>query len=218
MGFRSAEMAAAIAADEPDRKAFEIEPGTVDPRKAIQELGRTVPKDWGVVIGGEHHFGIALTYLRGRPANKYHVITDFGAIGSGLPGAIGVAAAHNDGKVLLTEGDGSLLMHIQELETIRRHGIRLLMAIINDGGYGAESHKFRAHGIDPSTVIHGRGDLAGVATGFGVRGTPSPMSCTPVARGGCCPGEHEDLWGAPRVDGPRAVIRPDASHTSLCSA
>ncbi|MGH7043017.1 MAG: thiamine pyrophosphate-binding protein, partial [Acetobacteraceae bacterium] len=169
-GFRSKEMAAAIAADEPDRKQFEIEPGTVDPRKAIQELDRIVPKDWDVVIGAGHYFGIALTYLRGRPADKYHVIADFGAIGSGLPGAIGVAAARNNGKVVLIEGDGSLLMHIQELETVRRQGIRLLMAIINDGGYGAESHKFRAHGIDPSTVIHGRGDLAGVATGFGVRG------------------------------------------------
>ena len=38
-------------------------------------------------------------------------------------------------------------MHIQELETIRRQGISLLIAIINDGGYGAETHKFRAHGV-----------------------------------------------------------------------
>lgn len=169
-GFRSAEMAAQIAADEPDRKVFEIEPGTVDPRKAILELDRTVPKDWDVVIGGGHYFGIALTHLRGRAPEKYHTVSDFGAIGSGLPAAIGVAAARNNGKVLLIEGDGSLLMHIQELETVRRQGIRMLMAIINDGGYGAESHKFRAHGLDPHTVIHGRGDLAGVANGFGVRG------------------------------------------------
>lgn len=169
-GWRSAELAAQIAADEPDRKVFEVEPGTVDPRKAILELDRIVPKDWDVVIGGGHYFGIALTHLRGRPPEKYHVVTDFGAIGNGLPAAIGVAVARNNGKVLLIEGDGSLLMHIQELETVRRQGIRLLMAIINDGGYGAESHKFRAHGLDPHTVIHGRGDLAGVANGFGVRG------------------------------------------------
>jgi thiamine pyrophosphate-dependent acetolactate synthase large subunit-like protein len=45
------------------------------------------------------------------------------------------------------------------------------MAIINDGGYGAEIHKFRASGMDAGTVIHGRGDLAAVATGFGVRGS-----------------------------------------------
>ncbi len=169
--FRGAELAAQIAADVPDRKEFAIAPGLVDPRKAMMELDAIVPKDWDLVIGGGHYFGIAMTHLRGRSAEKYHVVSDFGAIGNGLPAAIGVAAARGDGKVLLIEGDGSLLMHIQELETIRRQGVRLLMAIINDGGYGAEIHKFRAGGLDPKTVIHGRGDLAAVATGFGVRGT-----------------------------------------------
>ncbi len=167
---RTADLARRIAEDVPDRKEFAIAPGTVDPRKAILELDAIVPKDWEVVIGGGHYFGIALTHLRGRAAERYHVVSDFGAIGNGLPAAIGVAAARGDGKVLLIEGDGSLLMHVQELETIRREGHRLLMAIINDGGYGAEIHKFRAHGMDPGLVIHGRGDLAAVATGFGVRG------------------------------------------------
>ena len=50
----------------------------------------------------------------------------------------------NNGKVMLIDGDGSLYQHIQELETIQRHGIKLLICIINDGGYGAETHKFRA--------------------------------------------------------------------------
>jgi len=141
----------------------------VDPRKAILELDAVVPKDWDVVIGGGHYFGIAMTHLRGRAAERYHVVSDFGAIGNGLPAAIGVAQARGDGKVLLIEGDGSLLMHIQELETIRRQGVQLLMSIINDGGYGAEVHKFRAGGLSPETVMHGRGDLAGVANGFGLR-------------------------------------------------
>ena len=44
-------------------------------------------------------------------------------IGSGLSAAIGVAAARNNGKVMLIDGDGSLYQHIQELETIQRHGI-----------------------------------------------------------------------------------------------
>ena len=74
------------------------------------------------------------------------------------------------GGLCLIEGDGSLMMHTQELDTIKRHGIRLLMAIINDGGYGAEFHKFRANNIDPSGAIHGRGDIAAMARGFGLAG------------------------------------------------
>ena len=148
-GFRSADMAKQIAGDSPDSKEFQVQPNTVDPRKAILELDQAIPKDWDIVVGGGHYFSIAMTHMKGRPADKYHVVNDFGAIGSGLPAAIGVAAARGDGKVMLIEGDGSLLMHIQELETIRRQGIRMLISIMNDGGYGAEFHKFRANGIDP---------------------------------------------------------------------
>jgi thiamine pyrophosphate-dependent acetolactate synthase large subunit-like protein len=83
-------------------------------------------------------------------------------------------------------------MHIQELETIRRQGIRLLMAIINDGGYGAEIHKFRANGLDPEMVIHGRGDLAGTASGFGVRGS----TVTRLGQMGGLFAEHEASNGA----------------------
>lgn len=169
-GLRTEEMAQKVAADHPDRKEYSVQPGMVDQRRMIEELDRTIPKDWNLVIGGGHYFSIAMTHLKGRPADKYHVINDFGAIGSGLAAAIGVAQARGDGKVCLIEGDGSLMMHTQELDTIKRHGIRMLMAIMNDGGYGAEFHKFRANNVDPSGAIHGRGDIAAMARGFGLAG------------------------------------------------
>jgi acetolactate synthase-1/2/3 large subunit len=169
-GFRTPEMAKLIAADVPDSKFYPERPNLLDPRKAMLELDRTIPKDWDIVIGGGHYFSFAMTHFQGRAAEKYHVVNDFGSIGSAMPAAIGVAQARGDGKVALIEGDGSLMMHIQEFDTIRRHGIRMLMAIINDGGYGAEFHKFRAYGVNPDGAIHGRGDIAATATGFGLRG------------------------------------------------
>jgi thiamine pyrophosphate-dependent acetolactate synthase large subunit-like protein len=171
-GVRSPMLADRIAqmAARPDVKEFLVSPGTVDPRPAMLELDQAIPKDWTVVSGGAHFAGIAVTHMYGRRAEQVHVINDFGAIGSALPTAIGVAAARGDGKVLLIEGDGSLLMHIQELETIRRQGIRLLICAVNDGGYGAEVHKFRAQGYDPKESQHGRGDIASIARGFGLRG------------------------------------------------
>ena len=123
-----------------------------------------------MVSGGAHFAGIAVTHMYGRRAEQVHVVNEFGAIGSGFPTAIGMAAARGDGKLLLIEGDGSLMMHIQELETIRRHGIRMLICAVNDGGYGAEVHKFRAQGYDPAESQHGRGDIAAIARGFGLRG------------------------------------------------
>jgi acetolactate synthase I/II/III large subunit len=172
-GWRSNEVASKIAAvaETPDPKPYTPTPGTLDPRPVVKELDAAIPKDWDVVVAGGHCFSFAMTHLRGRPAGKYHIPIDFGAIGSGLSAAIGVAAARGNGKVLLIEGDGSLYQHIQELETLRRHGIKLLVCVLNDGGYGAESHKFRAYGVNPDHAIHGRGDLARVAAGFGLNGT-----------------------------------------------
>jgi thiamine pyrophosphate-dependent acetolactate synthase large subunit-like protein len=154
----------------PDAKEFLVAPDTMDPRPAMLELDAAIPKDWTVVSGGAHFAGIAVTHMYGRRAEHVHIINDFGAIGSALPTAIGVAAARGDGKVLLIEGDGSLMMHLQELETIKRQGIRMLIVTVNDGGYGAEVHKFRAQGYDPQESVHGRGDIAAIARGFGLRG------------------------------------------------
>jgi acetolactate synthase I/II/III large subunit len=169
-GWRSNAVASKIAAslDTPDPKPYTPAPGTLDPRPVVKELDAAIPKDWDIIVAGGHCFSFAMTHLQGRPAGKYHIPIDFGAIGSGLSAAIGVAAARGDGKVLLIDGDGSLYQHIQELETVRRHCIKLLICILNDGGYGAESHKFRAYGVNPQHAIHGRGDLAQVANGFGL--------------------------------------------------
>jgi acetolactate synthase I/II/III large subunit len=71
---------------------------------------------------------------------------------------------------VLIEGDGSLLMHIQELETLKRHGLRMLICVLNDGAYGAEVHKLRQDGLDDSVAIFGRTDFGAIARGFGLRG------------------------------------------------
>jgi thiamine pyrophosphate-dependent acetolactate synthase large subunit-like protein len=168
-GWRSNTVAARIAAtaEMPDPKEYTVSPGTLDPRKVVRELDAAVPKDWDIVVAGGHCFGFAMTHLKGRPAGKYHTPLDFGAIGSGLSAAIGVAVARGSDKIMLIDGDGSLYQHIQELETVRRHGLKLLICILNDGGYGAESHKFRAYGVNPAHAIHGFGDIAAIARGFG---------------------------------------------------
>lgn len=193
-GWRSNEIASKIAAtaENPDPKPYTPAPGTLDPRPVVKELDAAVPKDWDVIVAGGHCFSFAMTHLRGRPAGKYHIPIDFGAIGSGISAAIGVAAARNNGKVLLIDGDGSLYQHIQELETVQRQGIKLLICIINDGGYGAETHKFRANGVDPMHATHGRGDLAQVARGFGLNG----IKVTTLGRFKDLFGEHEAQDGS----------------------
>src|SRR5947208_3083803 len=166
---RSAELARRISDEPADAAQFPLEPGLLDPRRAIDELDRVIPKDYDSVSGSGHQSYFHST-MRGRRPENYHAIREFGAIGNGVSFAIGVAAAKNNGKVVLFEGDGSLLMHIQELEMVQRHRLKLLICVLNDGAYGAEIHKLRSDGIDDSGAIFGRTDLAAIARGFGLRG------------------------------------------------
>ena len=57
-------------------------------------------------------------------------------------------------------------MHAQELETIKRHGIKLLMIVMNDAAYGSEIHKLRVDGHDETGAAFGQTDLASVARVF----------------------------------------------------
>src|ERR1700681_1136020 len=159
-----------MAQTAPDSAEFSSLPGTLDPRHVVAELDRVIPKDWEMVSGSGHQ-AYFQTHMRDRKPEQFHVIREFGAIGNGLSIAIGVAAAKRNGKVVLIEGDGSLIMHIQELETIKRHGLRLLICVLNDGAYGAEIHKLRQDGLDESGAVFGRTDFGSIARGFGLRGS-----------------------------------------------
>ncbi len=144
--------------------------GLIDPRRAVQEINRVVPKDWLLVGGSGHCAYFTATNTPGRPPDLYASIRHFGAIGSGLSHAIGIAVARNDRKVLLIDGDGSLIMHVQELETIARHGLTMLIVVLNDGAYGSEVHKLRMDGMPDKAVRFGRPDFARIAEGFSLRG------------------------------------------------
>jgi acetolactate synthase-1/2/3 large subunit len=168
-GYRSAPVARRIADESEDRVEFAIGPGTLDPRHAIAALDRVIPKDWHIVSGSGHG-AFFTTLMKHRPPESFHVVREFGAIGNGLAYALGIAASRQDGKVLLLEGDGGLMMHIQELETIQRHRLRLVVGAMNDGAFGAELHKFRAEGLDPAIHQFGRPDFAAIGRGFGLMG------------------------------------------------
>ena len=153
-----------------DTHAFPDEPGTIDPRVLMAELDRIVPKDWTIIASTGHCFYFSAALTRGRGPENFHTILDFGAIGSNLAYAIGIAASQGDGKIGVFDGDGSFLMQVQELETIRRHRLRLLVCVMNDGAYGAELHKLEVEGIDVGETIFGRPALAAVAQAFGLSG------------------------------------------------
>lgn len=161
-----------IATQPADAEAFNIASGVFDPREVIAAIDRAVPKDWDFVTGSGHQ-AYFNAQVRGRPPERFLTVREFGAIGNGLSYALGVAAARRQGaatNLVLVEGDGGLMMHIQELETAQRHGLRLLICVMNDGAYGSEIHKLRADGLSDELAVFGRTPFEEIAQGFGLRG------------------------------------------------
>lgn len=167
--WRSMETRKRLISSPPDAGEFPPDGTAPDPRDVIRALDTVLPKDWHIVNGSAHCSYYA-AQMHGRDTKHFHTIREFGAIGNGLAYAMGVAAAYPDQPVVMIDGDGGTLMHIQELETIRRHGMRLLLCVLNDGAFGSEIHKLRADGVDDSPAIFGRGDIGAIARGFGLAG------------------------------------------------
>lgn len=167
--WRSPETARRIRETPVDSMTFSPEPGTHDPREVISALEAALPQGWEMV-NSSGHCSFFAAHMPSRPQSHFLTIREFGAIGNGISFAMGVAAARPDRPVVLLDGDGSLLMHVQELETIRRHGLKILVCILNDGAYGSEIHKLRAEGFSDDGAAFGRPDFAAIARGFGLAG------------------------------------------------
>jgi acetolactate synthase I/II/III large subunit len=167
--WRSDAIAARLRDSKPDSQVFEIEPGLLDPRDVVEALEKALPRDWEMVNSGGHCSWF-FAQMPSRPQAKFLTIREFGAIGNGISFAMGVAAARPDRTVVLFDGDGSLMMHVQELETIKRHGLNILIVVMNDGAYGSEVHKLRSEGFPDEGSVFGYCDFAGIARGFGLAG------------------------------------------------
>jgi acetolactate synthase-1/2/3 large subunit len=168
-GWRNACVAKQDAAEYPDAMPFQVAPDVVDPRAMIKALDQKLPKDW-FMVNSSGHCSYYAAHMTGRSSDDFLTIREFGAIGNGLSYAIGVAAARPETQVVLIDGDGGFLMHAQELETVQRHGIKLLMIMMNDAAYGSEIHKLRVDGHDEEGAAFGATDLASMARGFGLGG------------------------------------------------
>ncbi len=197
--WRSPDLAARMDGP-PDSTAFATLGAGADPRDVVRAIDNAIPKDWEIV-NASGHCSYFSAQMRGRSAERFLTIREFGAIGNGLSYAIGVAATKPDRPVVLIDGDGGFLMHAQELETIRRHKLKILICILNDGAYGSEVHKLRADGINDHGAIFGRGDLGQVARGFGLRGeVVTDLSTLPALLAAHEKSSQSEVWDFPISD------------------
>jgi acetolactate synthase I/II/III large subunit len=156
---------------------------------AIEELWRqTKDKDAYITVGvGQHQMWAAQFYKFSRP-RRWLSSSGLGTMGFGLPAAMGVQAAHPDKLVVDIDGDGSLLMSIQELATVHCEKLPVKVLVMNNQRLGMvlqneeRFHGNRAHSYlgpidDPEATGEGDGsqgestypDFVKIAEGFGVK-------------------------------------------------
>ena len=141
--------------------------GEHHPRHMLASLARVIPDNARLFCGGGHLIGFVAMHLAVPPDVDTQFSSQWGAVGQTIPVAVGMGAATPDRPFIVIEGDGSVMMNLQELETAARHQVQMVVIIWNDGGFGAEVHKLAAKGLDGRLAQWPNPDFVAIARAFG---------------------------------------------------
>ncbi len=120
-----------------DGKPFPVE-GPISHFQFADALSDAVPADTLVSTGSS---GLAVevfyTVFRNRPGQRVFLTSGLGAMGYGLPAAIGACFANGRKPMVAVESDGSLQLNLQELATLRGFDLPICLVVMNNGGYAS---------------------------------------------------------------------------------
>ncbi len=170
-----------VADDEVDRAPAarpELPSGPLDAEAVAKAVGALMPEN---AIISEEAITSSLflpIHTAGAPRHDWLSLTG-GAIGQGLPVAVGAAIACPDRPVICLEADGSSMFTIQSLWTQAREGLNITNVIFNNGAYAVlnmELGRVGAEAVGPAAksmldISHPRLDFVSIAGGMGVPAT-----------------------------------------------
>jgi len=151
--------------------------GELTAEKACQAIGAVLPE--GAIISDEAQTSGVMLAASTAGAPRHDVLTlTGGAIGQGLPVAIGAAVACPDRPVVALEGEGSAMYTIQSLWTMAREQLDVVVVIFNNRSYAILNIELERVGAEDSgpkassQLDLAEPDLDFVALGTGM-GVPS---------------------------------------------
>ena len=161
-----------------DAAVPELPSGELTPQNWVQVIGALLPKD-AIISDESNTSGLLLpAATAGSPRHDLLTLTG-GAIGQGLPVALGAAVAAPDRPVIALQADGSAAYTISALWTMARENLDVTVVLINNSAYailrlelsrvGAEAAGPKAN--DLLDLSRPNMDFARIAEGFGVPAT-----------------------------------------------
>src|SRR5699024_3346191 len=168
-GYRTKELQQKINSAREQFHVNKLDPTSlINPKQLAMELSKEIPKNSLLTVGAGHYWGFFNMYTHIRPDTSVFYSSQLGAIGQTLSLAIGIGLEFPDRPQMILDGDGSFLMNIQELATIVRYKMPMVILIWNDFGYGAEAHKLKAQKLEEQQAKWSESpDFVKIAQGFG---------------------------------------------------
>ncbi|WCJ39487.1 Acetolactate synthase chloroplastic [Euphorbia peplus] len=108
----------------------------IPPQHAIQVLDELTDGNTIISTGVGQHQMWAAQYYKYRRPRQWLTSGGLGAMGFGLPAAIGAAVANPGAVVVDIDGDGSFIMNVQELATIRVENLPVKILLLNNQHLG----------------------------------------------------------------------------------
>ena len=108
----------------------------IDPWALLNTLSNRKPNNAVICTDvGQHQMWSAQHMKHFAPEN-YITSAGFGTMGFGLPAAVGAQKARPQDEVILVTGDGSLMMNIQELGSIKRGNLPVKILLLDNQRLG----------------------------------------------------------------------------------
>lgn len=109
--------------------------GRINPYVFIEKLFQQLEENERIICGNGS--ACVISFQAGRIKQGQRMFTNSGcaAMGYGLPAAVGTAVSDNSRRTVCIDGDGSIMMNIQELATVARNQLDIKIFIINNNGY-----------------------------------------------------------------------------------
>jgi len=149
---------------------YDIHKSDIVPQHLIAELTKLADKDAIVSVGvGQHQMWAAQFWDFDEPL-RWLCSSGLGAMGFGLPAAMGAQVAFPKRHVINIEGDGSFLMNIQELQTLKIEKIAVKNVVLNNAHLGMVAQwEDRFYKSLRGHTFLGDANFAEIAHAFGIK-------------------------------------------------